>query len=162
MGVGSLFNCFFLVCFQLNAFFFKFLLDGYDFLLFSSKLLANFMNLTLKLFLQLDDPFFSALQVCCFNSNFVFKSGDLRYCLIVRELPLLLFELPFLGQLINFFNFFLFKVRHEFGHLCSLPHFELPDDLVFYGVGSLDGHLGGGLGDRFALASLNDSEVFKV
>ncbi len=162
MSVRRLFHRFFLVILQLYAFFLKLLLDGYDFLLLSSKLLTNFMNLALKLFLELNNTFLAPLQVCGFNSHFVFKCSDLCDCFVKRNLALLLFEFPVLGQLIDFFDFFLFEVRHEFCHLCALPHFELPNDLVLNGVSSLDWHCGRSLGERFAIGSLNYAKVFEV
>lgn len=66
------------------------------------------MNLAFELFLELDYALFSALEVCGLDPNFVLQGGDLGDCFVKCLFALLLLEFPFLGKLINFFDFLLF------------------------------------------------------
>jgi hypothetical protein len=71
-------------------------------------LFADFVDFALKLFLQLYDAFFAALKVGSLDPHFVFQGCHLGYRFVERLLTLLLFELPFLGEFVDFFDFLLF------------------------------------------------------
>lgn len=97
LSFSRLFKCFLLITLQLDSFFLKFLFDGDDFLLFVCELFADFVNLALELFFQLNDTFFAALKVGSLDPHFVLQGCNLGYRLVERLLSLLLFELPVLS-----------------------------------------------------------------
>ena len=107
------------------------LFDTYYFLLLVCQLPANFGDLVLQLLLKLDDPLFSPLQVKRLLSQSTVQLVHGLHAIVEGGLPLLFFLLPRKSDFLDLFDLSLLEVRLELRFLCPLPHFQLPDGLVF-------------------------------
>ena len=121
----------FLLSLRLDPLLFEFLLDIHDLFLFAGQLATDFHDFTLELLLELDNAFFTTLQVCCLLSNLALKACHPLNSLVEGLFPLGLFHFPITSHFLDLLNLLLLQVRQKLGHLSSLPHFKLPDDLLF-------------------------------